>query len=110
MDEGKKYKRSSHEESRAILKSFYKIVYGNNEYYPDTVKWLSVKVSKEICDSQKTLDTAEYLEEEEIERLVEYAPSIQKKAFIGCMYESGARPEEFLRLEEFRQVYGRNKK
>lgn len=54
MDEGKKYKRSSHEESRAILKSFYKIVYGNNEYYPDTVKWLSVKVSKEICDSQKT--------------------------------------------------------
>ncbi|MGB5091449.1 MAG: hypothetical protein WBN72_10950 [Nitrososphaeraceae archaeon] len=106
----KKYKRSSHEESRVILKSFYKIVYGNTEYYPDTVKWLSVKVSKEICDSQKTLDTAEYLEEEEIERLVEYAPSIQKKAFIGCMYESGARPEEFLRLEEFRQVYGRNKK
>ena len=71
-------------------------MYGNNEYYPDTVKWFSVKVSKEICDSQKTLDTAEYLEEEEIERLVEYAPSIQKKAFIGCMYESGARPEEFL--------------
>jgi Phage integrase family len=80
------------------LKSFYKIVYGNNEYYPDTVKWFSVKVNKEICDSQKTLDTAEYLEEEEIARLVEYAPSIQKKAFIGCMYESGARPEEFLRL------------
>jgi site-specific recombinase XerD len=94
----KKYKRSTHEKFRVILKSFYKIVYGNNEYYPDTVKWFSVKVNKEICDSQKTLDTAEYLEEEEIARLVEYAPSIQKKAFIGCMYESGARPEEFLRL------------
>jgi integrase len=94
----KKYKRSTHEKFRVILKSFYKIVYGNNEYYPDTVKWFSVKVNKEICDSQKTLDTEEYLEEEEIARLVEYAPSIQKKAFIGCMYESGARPEEFLRL------------
>jgi site-specific recombinase XerD len=43
----KKYKRSTHEKFRVILKSFYKIVYGNNEYYPDTVKWFSVKVNKE---------------------------------------------------------------
>src|SRR5437867_2579213 len=94
----KKYKRSTHEKFRVILKSFYKIVYGNNEYYPETVKWFSVKVSKEICNSSKTLDIAEYLEEDEIHRLVEFGTSIQKKAFIGCMYESGARPEEFLRL------------
>ncbi|MDW0335335.1 MAG: tyrosine-type recombinase/integrase [Nitrososphaeraceae archaeon] len=95
----KKYKRSTHEKFRVILKSFYKIVYGNNEYYPDAVKWFSVKVGKDICDMDKGLDTAEYLEEEEIERLVNSANNIQKKAFIGCMYESGARPEEFLRLD-----------
>jgi site-specific recombinase XerD len=94
----KKYKKSTHEKFRVILKSFYKIVYGNNEYYPENVKWFSVKVSKDIRDTEKTLDTAEYLEEEEIETLVESATSIQKKAFIGSMYESGARPEEFLRL------------
>lgn len=94
----KKYKKSTHEKFRVILKSFYKIVYGNNEYYPENVKWFSVKVSKEIRDTEKTLDTAKYLEEEEVERLIEFAPTIQKKAFIGSMYESGARPEEFLRL------------
>jgi integrase len=93
----KKYKKSTHEKFRVILKSFYKIVYGNNEYYPENVKWFSVKVSKEIRDTEKTLDTAKYSEEEEIESLIEFAPSIQKKAFIGSMYESGARPEE-LRL------------
>lgn len=53
----KKYKKSTHEKFRVILKSFYKIVYGNNEYYPENVKWFSVKVSKEIRDTEKTLDT-----------------------------------------------------
>jgi integrase/recombinase XerD len=44
------------------------------------------------------MDMAEYLEEEEVQKLIESAPTVQKKAFLACMYESGARPEEFLRL------------
>ena len=62
-------------------------MYGNNEYYPENVKWFSVKVSKDIRDTEKTLDTAEYLEEEEIDTLVESAPSIQKKkpSLEACM-------------------------
>lgn len=44
------------------------------------------------------MDMAEYLEEDEVQKLVESAPTIQKKAFLAVMYESGARPEEFLRL------------
>ena len=94
----KGYKKSTHEKFRVILKSFYKIVYGNSEYYPEAVKWFSVNVSREICQTDKRIDTAEYLEEDEIKKLIEYAPTTQKKAFIGCMYECGARPEEFLRL------------
>jgi hypothetical protein len=41
---------------------------------------------------------SEYLEENEIQKLIEVAPTLQKKAFLACMYESGAIPEEFLRL------------
>lgn len=44
---------------------------------------------------------AEYLEEKEIQKLIESASTIQKKAFLACMYESGARPEEFLRLTNY---------
>jgi hypothetical protein len=33
--------------------SFYKIVYGNSEYYPEAVKWFSVNVSREICETEK---------------------------------------------------------
>jgi integrase len=44
------------------------------------------------------IDIAESLEEEEVKQLIEDAPTLQKKAFLTCMYESGACPEEFLRL------------
>jgi integrase len=44
------------------------------------------------------MNMAEYLEEEEVLRLIESAPTLQSKTFLACMYESGARPEEFLRF------------
>ena len=94
----KEYKASTHTKYRVILKMFYKYSYGNNEYYPDCVKWFSVEVGKEIKSKEKNLDIDEYLEEDEIVKLIDCASTIQRKAFLSCMYESGARPEEFLRL------------
>jgi integrase/recombinase XerD len=97
MDE-KNYKASTHEKFRRILKFFYKVSYGDNQYYPQQVKWFSVNVGKERRRKETNIDLAEYLEEEEIKKLIESAPTLQKKAFLACMYETGARPEEFLRL------------
>ena|GEM_PF-485101 len=96
--EEKGYKASTNEKFRQVLKLFYKTVYGNGEYYPEQVKWFSVKLSKEKTGKETSMDMAEYLEEEEVQKLIESAPTVQKKAFLACMYESGARPEEFLRL------------
>ncbi len=97
MDD-KKYKASTNEKFRQILKLFYKTVYGNSEYYPEQVKWFSAKVGKEKHASSATIDLAKYLEESEVLKLIEAATPIQKKTFLACMYECGARPEEFLRL------------
>jgi integrase/recombinase XerD len=44
------------------------------------------------------MDMSEYLEEEEVQKLIDSASTLQKKTFLACMYESGARPEEFLRI------------
>ena len=64
----------------------------NNEYYPDCLKWFSVKVGKDKHSQEKGLDIAEYLEEEEeIPILIENTPTLQKKAFLACLYESGSR-------------------
>jgi site-specific recombinase XerD len=99
--DNKGYKASSNEKFRKVLKFFFKVVFGNNRYYPDQVEWIYTKVSKEKAGGKytsNTVDIAEYLEEEEVQKLIESIPSVQKKAFTACMYESGARPEEFLRL------------
>ena len=74
------------------------MVYGNNEYYPDCVKWFSVKVGKDKHSQERGLDIAEYLEEHEVSLLIDAAPTIQKKALLAIFYESGCRPEEGLRL------------
>ena len=51
----KEYKASTHEKYRVILKIFYKIVYGNNEEYPECVKWFSVSVGKEVKSKEKII-------------------------------------------------------
>ena len=68
-----------------VLKLFYKTVYGNGEYYPEQVKWFSVKLAKEKIGKETSMDMAEYLEEEEITKLIESAPTIQKKAFVASL-------------------------
>ena len=92
------YKASTNEKCRQVLKLFFKVVYGNNEYYPEQVKWFSSKLGKEKAGKDTSMDMAEYLEEEEIQKLIENAETLQNKTFLACMYECGARPEEFLRL------------
>ena len=96
--DSKQYKVETHEKYRAVLKKFYKMVYGNCERYPDCVSWFSVNVGKDKKSQEKNIDINEYLEKEEIKTLIEATPTIQKKAFLATCYETGARPEEHLRL------------
>lgn len=86
--DNKGYKSSSIEKFRKVLKFFFKVVYGQNRYYPEQVQWIYTKVSKER-DQKKRMDMDEYLEEEEIQKLVDTVQSVQKKAFIACTYECG---------------------
>jgi integrase/recombinase XerD len=94
----KNYKASTHEKFRKILKIFYKVIFGKNEFHPDTVNWFSTQIGKEKKSKERDLDIAEYLEENEVSLLIDAAPTIQKKAFLAIFYESGCRPEEGLRL------------
>ena len=86
--DNKGYKSSSIEKFRKVLKFFFKVVYGQNRYYPEQVQWIYTKVSKER-DQKKRMDMDEYLEEEEIQKLVDTVQSVQKKAFIACTYGCG---------------------
>jgi len=98
MDEEKHYKASTNEKFRQVLKLFYKVAYGNGESYPEQVKFFPVKVGREKHARSPELDTREYLDEDEVIKLIESAPTLQKKALLACIYESTARPEEILRI------------
>jgi site-specific recombinase XerD len=80
--DNKRYRVETVEKYRAVLKKFYKMVYGNNESYPDCVKWFSVKVGKDKHSQERGLDIAEYLEENEVPLLIDAAPTIQKNFLI----------------------------
>lgn len=66
----KNYKASTHEKFKHILKFCYKVVYGNNEHYPEAVSWFSVNVGKEKLRKDTNFDIAEYPEEEEVQKLI----------------------------------------
>jgi integrase/recombinase XerD len=83
---------------KSILKMFFKVVYGNNEYYPDAVRWIKLKVSKDKQRKEEQLSYDQFLTEVEIKLLIDTANTIQKKAFIAVGYETGARPEEMLNI------------
>ncbi|HJT85956.1 MAG TPA: hypothetical protein VJ697_15860 [Nitrososphaeraceae archaeon] len=83
------------EKYRAVIKKFYKMIYDDNEHYPNCVKGFSVKVGKDKHSQERGLDIAEYLEEEEIPILIEHTPTLQKKAFLVCIYESAVRLKNF---------------
>lgn len=73
--EEKGYKASTNEKFRQVLKLFYKTVYGNSECYPEQVKWFPLKLGKEKTGKESSTDMAEYLEEEEVQKVIESAPT-----------------------------------
>jgi site-specific recombinase XerD len=78
MDE-RKYKASTNEKLRQVLKLFYKTVYANDdgESYPDCVKWFSVKLGKEKTGKETSMDMSEYLEEDEIQKIIKIIKALK---------------------------------
>jgi site-specific recombinase XerD/ribosomal protein L40E len=71
---------------KVALKKFYKWLKGNNEDYPECVKWIKTTIKR-----NDLLLPEQLLTEEEIMKLVDACSSIRDKAFIMSLYESGAR-------------------
>ena len=51
----KNYNASTHEKFRKILKIFYKVVFGKNEFHPETVNWFSTQIGKDKKSQERDL-------------------------------------------------------
>jgi integrase/recombinase XerD len=90
------YETASDEKFRQVLKKFYKVVFGNNKVHPEQVNFFNSQVGHDRKSKKITYE--QVLSEEQIKLIIDTAPTLQEKVFCACLYETGARPEEFLRL------------
>jgi site-specific recombinase XerD/ribosomal protein S27AE len=91
---------------KVALKKFYKWLKGNNEEYPEEVRWI-----KTTLKEKDLLLPEQLLTEEEVMKLVDAASNPRDKAFIITLYESGARIGELgsmhIRDVSFEENYAR---
>ena len=92
----KRYGAASDEKFRQALKLFYKVVFGNNKFHPEQVNFFSSTVGHDR--KNKEISYEQVLNEDQVKQVIDTASTLQEKAFCACLYETGARPEEFLRL------------
>ena len=78
-----------------ITKRFYKYLLGNDEEFPEQVKWIkaNMKTKDKLVPSQADLIT-----EEEVQRLLNVADHPRNKALVSLLYETGCRIGELANL------------
>jgi len=75
---------------KIAIRKFYTWLRRTKEYPPE-VAWLNIHVKVNNMKINEDM-----LTEEEVKRLIEFAPHIQDKAFISTLYESGCRIGELI--------------
>ena len=78
---------------KVILKKFYKWLKGNDEVFPEEVRWIHPSVR----GSKRTLPE-ELVTEDEVKRMAEAATHPRDKALVLVLYESGCRIGEIMSL------------
>ncbi len=90
-----KYSINTKKDYKVLLKRFYKWLQGNDEEYPQLVKWIKTSIKK----SDKTIPT-DILTENDVKQLIDVGINSRDKAIISVLYESGARIGEIANLEK----------
>ena len=81
---------------KVILKRFYKWYKGNDENYPDEVKWIKCRLKR---SEMKLPEEGDLLTEAEVQKLITVAEHPRDKALISLLYESGCRIGEVATLQ-----------
>jgi integrase/recombinase XerD len=91
-----KYSLWTKKDFKVMIKRFYKWLKGNDEIYPDEVKWIPTHLKK---SELKLPLEGDLLTEEEVQRMIDSASNPRDKAFISFLYESGCRIGEIGNLK-----------
>jgi len=87
------YSPWSKRDIKIAIRKFYTWLRGTKEYPPE-VAWM--KVYRKVNNAKTHEDM---LTEEEVKRLIEFAPTVQQRAIIATLYESGCRIGEVIYIK-----------
>ncbi len=79
---------------RITIKRFYKWLLGNEEFYPDCVRWL-----KKTNGERHGLMPEQLLAAEDVQKLLDACENPRDKCFIAMLYESGCRIGEIASIK-----------
>ncbi len=94
IERNERYSEWTKYDFKVILKKFYKWLKGNDEVYPDEVRWIKPRIKNGNRMLPDNLVT-----EEEVKRMAEATLHPRDKAFVMILYESGCRIGEILSLK-----------
>lgn len=82
------YSPATKHDCKVLLKRFYKWLLGNDEEYPEQIKWIKSSIKK---NEQKLLSEGELITQGDVDKLIEASNSSRDKALVSLLYESGCR-------------------
>jgi integrase/recombinase XerD len=88
-----KYKESTKDKIRVVVKQFYKHLLGDDEIFPENVRWLKSKRPKE-----ERFKSGDLITDEEVYAMINASDSLRDKAIVSTLFDSGCRPSELLNM------------
>lgn len=92
---GKLYAGNTKADIKKFLKQWLKHVQGNDEVYPDCVRWISCRVPK-----QERKEAEQVLTEKEVNQLANAFHKIEHRMMTLLLYDSGFRIDEMLSVRK----------
>ncbi len=80
---------------QVTLKRFYKWLLGDNEAYPECVKWLKIKSPHRSREKKPE----SIVSEKELSKMLDATLNMRDKALISLLYDSGCRISELLTMD-----------
>ncbi len=87
------YSEKTKQNVKVSIKSMYKHLLGEDEFYPEQVRWISTTLKE-----SKRMLPEDILREDEIRRMIESSNDTRDKAMIALLYDSGIRVGELLNM------------
>ncbi len=88
-----KYSEKTKQNIKVSIKSMYKHFLGNDEFYPEQVRWMNTTLRE-----SKRILPEDILTEDEVRRMIEVSADTRDKAIIALLFDSGARIGELLNM------------